>query len=327
MAKRKSRKPEEQHEYPAHLLPCDEAPDPGWLLEQSRLAGERLERDLRQAYNELYGIIVNTDSRKQLLVLADKGFLEAKDRPEDERWSILTKPESVDVERDLPQAACILIVFHDDYQEKCGLILEPILSPKMRLKHGPMIQELRTVLTCCLQTGEDREIDPVTACMIAMEGHLQSDEPEPTTGSGKNEPNQEATMKESEQSKSNARAGIGRRKRRTEHEKLGMIASYKKDHPNATSIEISEKTGIHRTDVGRIAKKHNLKSMSPEKTQGKTRGYKNRGSVHVTDPSASCEICAAPLLESFYCDCCQESIVGQCKECHWTNTHPDKAMP
>ena len=111
------------------------------------------------------------------------------------------------------------------------------------------------------------------------------------------------------------------KKRKTKNEKIALIVDYKDECPDATSVEIGSALGIHDSDVRRLSK------AILKNARNIRRGAKNQGEMDVVDVAASCGICRDPIKESFYCDMCDDAIVGACKTCHFTNFHPDRATP
>jgi hypothetical protein len=111
-------------------------------------------------------------------------------------------------------------------------------------------------------------------------------------------------------------------KSRTKNEKIALIADELGKNPNATSAEIEKVTGIDKSGVRQLWRP--IKKMNQ---RGKLRGYKAEGKTDGEDTSASCSICRVPLSKPFECSLCKEIISGECKDCHYTNTHPNDAVP
>ncbi len=51
------------------------------------------------------------------------------------------------------------------------------------------------------------------------------------------------------------------------------------------------------------------------------------GNIEAIDDSKECSICQTPISTSWECNLCKEVIVGECKECHYTNSHIEDAVP
>jgi hypothetical protein len=113
--------------------------------------------------------------------------------------------------------------------------------------------------------------------------------------------------------------------RMSKAQKLVAITAVLQNRPNATSGEVENTTGIHASDVRRLWGP--IKKAMREGRRPKRVGYKNRGHTDAVDESTSCKICNMPLAQSFECRTCNDIIVGECKTCHYTNTHPDDAEP
>ena len=107
--------------------------------------------------------------------------------------------------------------------------------------------------------------------------------------------------------------------------KIAVIADFYHHKPNTTSFDVEEATGIDASDVRRLWGP--IKQAVREAPRSKPRGHKNDGQVEATDPSASCDLCQAPLSSSFQCAVCRDTIVGECMTCHFTNKHPEQAVP
>ena len=109
-------------------------------------------------------------------------------------------------------------------------------------------------------------------------------------------------------------------KRKTKNEKIALITDALTDNPNATSAEIGRAKGIDESDVRKLwgTIKERMKTGRRHRGQSKT---------DIADPSASCKDCNAPLSGSFECKFCKNIVVGECKTCHYTNEHPEDAIP
>jgi hypothetical protein len=116
--------------------------------------------------------------------------------------------------------------------------------------------------------------------------------------------------------------------RKSKFTKIALIAEYLRLHPAALSREISAATGIHEADVRRLWGP--IKKAQREGRYFRPRGPRDaHGQVRPTGKTASCHICGDPIREPFQCTECegQPLILDECKTCHYTNTHPDKATP
>ena len=127
------------------------------------------------------------------------------------------------------------------------------------------------------------------------------------------------------QEPSNADAEAKKARRKTYFEKFAQISAHLDANPTAKSREIHEATGIHESDVRRIWGP--IKKALKEGKRPRPTGSKHNGRTEQVDESASCQICGAPLRESFECVLCENIIRGECKTCHYTNTHPKDAIP
>jgi hypothetical protein len=109
-------------------------------------------------------------------------------------------------------------------------------------------------------------------------------------------------------------------KRKTKVEKTALIIDVLKSNPNAKSAEIELLTGIDESNVRKLWKgpKERMKAGKVCRGQNKT---------DIQDPSASCSICNDPLSGPFECEICKKIISGECKTCHYTNEHPEDAIP
>lgn len=115
------------------------------------------------------------------------------------------------------------------------------------------------------------------------------------------------------------------KKRKTKFEKIAAIAEYLQAKPTATSKEVGKATGIDASDVRRLWGP--IKKALNEGKSPLPNGYKYDGRTEAIDLSASCKYCQEPLDSSFECNECREIIIGECKTCHFTQSHPDKAVP
>jgi hypothetical protein len=113
--------------------------------------------------------------------------------------------------------------------------------------------------------------------------------------------------------------------RKTKYEKTAAIAKYLEAKPTAPSNEIGKDLGIDPSDVRRLWKP--IKKAMKEGKSALPSGYKNNGSSEAIDESASCKYCRDPLSSSFECEICKDIIVGECKTCHFTQLHPEYAVP
>lgn len=117
-----------------------------------------------------------------------------------------------------------------------------------------------------------------------------------------------------------------RRARTTDTEKLAKIIDYLEDHRDAKSAEVSKAKDIDESTVRRLWKKPKILAQKRDIRPG----TKFDGTIKTTDPSTVCKylLCNRPLSGSFECiDCDGEIIFEECKECHYTNIHPEKAIP
>lgn len=113
--------------------------------------------------------------------------------------------------------------------------------------------------------------------------------------------------------------------RKTKYEKIAAIAKYLQAKPNATSKVIGEAIGIDDSDVRHLWRP--IKKAMKEGKSALPSGYKNDGRIDGVDESAACKYCRVPLGTSFECSECADIITGECKTCHFTQTHPDLATP
>ena len=119
-------------------------------------------------------------------------------------------------------------------------------------------------------------------------------------------------------------AGADKGKRKTKAEKMALIVDALDKNPNATSVEIGRETGLSDSNVRQHWK--GVKRML--KTGVIPRGSKKDGLIVCNAPSASCSICGGDTLsEPFECKICKEIVSGECKTCHYTNEHPEDAIP
>jgi len=89
------------------------------------------------------------------------------------------------VSKDLPQAACILLMFYDVFQENQGKFEEPIFDPEARIKYGAAISELREKVTEYYPSaGTGGEPDLFTICMFQLQKQFEQIK-EAETKSGK----------------------------------------------------------------------------------------------------------------------------------------------
>jgi hypothetical protein len=134
-----------------------------------------------------------------------------------------------------------------------------------------------------------------------------------------------------EQSKAAPAAGEApplamKRKRRSKAAWMVAIMGYMRNHPNATAGEVAKAIG----GTPEIVRKYwgGVKKTLAELKREKPRGWRtDDGGIEAVDKSATCKTCQEPLIESFRCGLCEETIKGECKTCHFTNTHPDQATP
>jgi hypothetical protein len=118
---------------------------------------------------------------------------------------------------------------------------------------------------------------------------------------------------------------VDRPKRRSRIEKVAAIATCLKGNPSLSSTDVEEATGIDATDVRHLWGP--IKTALKEGKRTRRSGYKNDGKTEGIDESASCKICNNPLSTPLECDICKEIVKGECKTCHFTNTHPELAVP
>ena len=117
-----------------------------------------------------------------------------------------------------------------------------------------------------------------------------------------------------------------KQKRKSGYEKTLLIAKHLKANPTATSPEIAEATDIHDSEVRRLWVP--IKQSQMKDKRYKPPGWKTKdGNIEAEDKSASCGLCGDPLSKSFECKLCNDIIVGECKECHYTNSHLEDAIP
>lgn len=114
-------------------------------------------------------------------------------------------------------------------------------------------------------------------------------------------------------------------RRKTRFQKTAAIAKYLEARPTSSSKEVGKATGIDDSDV-----RHLWGPIKRAVKEGKSPlpdGYKYEGRTEAVDLSASCKYCREPLVSSFECNECRGIIVGECKTCHFTQSHPEKAVP
>ena len=146
----------------AKPIPCGGEPDPY----QIALFQDRIKRDRQRIFQEIQGWFAEDDKRQQLYELADKGFQEAGGRRNNKRWGLLGNTKKA--ENDLPQAVCILLMFHDCYQERQGLadFEEPLISLEIQFKYKDVVSELRESVSYCFGPWDD--VDLFMACMVQI---------------------------------------------------------------------------------------------------------------------------------------------------------------
>ena len=114
------------------------------------------------------------------------------------------------------------------------------------------------------------------------------------------------------------------RKRR--HEKIAAIAAFMEPRPHATSSQVADATGIPASEVRNLWGPIKKRLRKPK--GDKPKGHKtDDGRIEAVDDSAICHTCEIPLGAPFECRECGQIIKGECKTCHYTNTHPEKAIP
>lgn len=113
--------------------------------------------------------------------------------------------------------------------------------------------------------------------------------------------------------------------RMSKEQKIANISAYLLKNPYAKSSVVGKATEIDPSDVRHLWGP--IKRMMQEGKKYKPTGTKQDGRIEAVDQSASCKICEAPLSESFHCTLCKEAIIGECRACHHTNSHPDTATP
>ena len=111
-------------------------------------------------------------------------------------------------------------------------------------------------------------------------------------------------------------------KPKTKNEQIALIINELENNKNVTSKEIEKATGINESRVRQLWRP--IKKMNQRK---KHRGYIVEGKIEAEDTSMSCHICRAPLSKPFECPLCTVVISNECKECHYTNQHPEDAIP
>lgn len=152
----------------AKPVPCGDEPDPYY----QRLAEDRYEQSCWQNHDELRALLEQPDTFKQIDELAGKGFKEAQKRKEDQRWPLFDSENKADVSKDLPQAACILLMFHDVFQELQGLAdyENALITPELRVEYSEVISELREQMND--YQGAEQEADLFTICMVCLKQQL-----------------------------------------------------------------------------------------------------------------------------------------------------------
>ncbi len=103
--------------------------------------------------------------------------------------------------------------------------------------------------------------------------------------------------------------------RKSKEEEIGLIAAQLRQNPNATSKEVSVATGIDASDIRRL--------WAPLKRANKA------GKTGAVASETHCSICdTVPVgVTGFACSECGVRISDECKMCHFTQHHPDKAIP
>lgn len=177
MAKRKSKKSKKSKFKGSKPIPTgnsDDAPSPGYQLLQTRLADERFEQSCTQVYAELQALVSQAVTQKRFQQLADKGFQEAQERTEGQRWPLFDDTSEVsDVGSDLPQACSVLLMFHDVFQENQGWATHEnaLITPEMRIEDRAAISELRQQVSDYYY-HKSGEADLLTTCMIHLKRHF-----------------------------------------------------------------------------------------------------------------------------------------------------------
>ncbi|MBA7700798.1 hypothetical protein ES703_109522 [subsurface metagenome] len=171
MAKRKSKtkKPKIKGAKPIPTGGSDDAQTFGY-------SQERFERSCQQIYDGLEALIAEPAVYDKFYDLAGKGFQEAQKRAEEERWPVFDEDSKIDIGTDLPQAACVLLMFHDVYQESGGWATyeNTLVIDEMRVDYDETISELRErVCDYYNFQGTEKEADLFTACMIHLKQHVK----------------------------------------------------------------------------------------------------------------------------------------------------------
>lgn len=115
---------------------------------------------------------------------------------------------------------------------------------------------------------------------------------------------------------------LPKKESKDDFQKIALISKYLKAKPYATSPEIAQATNINEAEVRRL--------WGPIKTSlRESKRYKPtvEEGIEYIDDSKECNICQTPISTSWQCAICKEVIVGECKECHYTNSHPEDAIP
>ena len=113
--------------------------------------------------------------------------------------------------------------------------------------------------------------------------------------------------------------------RKNKPEKIALIAAHLQAQPYATSPDIEKATGINEAEVRKLWKPIKKELRNPKRN--KRSGWKDKGSTQAIDETAECSNCTTPKRPSFECNLCKEVITTECKECHYTNSHPEDAIP
>jgi len=116
-----------------------------------------------------------------------------------------------------------------------------------------------------------------------------------------------------------------KKQRRSRIEKVAAIMAYMKNHPDDDSVDVGKATGIDPSDIRHLWGP--TKKALRQKKRNRPHGKKTDGITDGVDESTSCGICGIPLSGTFECQVCKEVVTGECRTCHFTNTHPDRAVP
>lgn len=172
--KRKSKKTNKNEG--ARPVPTEDsngAPGPGYQLRQMQLTEERFERSCHQNYDDLLALRGRPNIYKEIVDFAAKGMAEAAKRKEGERWPLFDQDQT-NASKDLPQASCILLMFHDVFQENRGKFEDTLITREMRIVHGAAISELREMVSGYYKyRGVEKEIDLFTICMVQLKKHFE----------------------------------------------------------------------------------------------------------------------------------------------------------